>query len=754
MTCREKRMPIGLSRKTKRDDPPRGGVQSKVSVRQQLCAPGRTRPLAASVSVAVVGLLGSAGSCATPADAGSILMEEVFIFADSEEVRRLPGSAALVSPEQVSIEFANDINQLLKTVPGAYIREEDGYGLRPNIGIRGATSERSSKITVMEDGVMIAPAPYSNPAAYYFPTVLRMHAVEILKGAPLLRYGPQTTGGVVNLVSTPIPDELSGNVNLRAGQNGEQDVLANIGGRAGNFGFLLETAQRRSDGFKEIDRGSDSGYSIEDYLVKLSYDTERQSLLVKAQYSDELSDETYLGLTDADFDRNPDRRYGLSQPDQMNNYHSGFSVRYGFSVNEDVSINATAYRNNFSRDWFKLSGGNSFVNRANTGDLEAQAILDGTANATGLRYKYNNREYLSQGIEINVDQRAQGHSLSYGIRVHEDDMNRFQPIDVFDQVNGELIFSNRIEPTGGDNRIERADALSAWFIDAWELSDALNLNLALRYEDVDSSRQQFNDPDRIEAPIRRNNSSTEWLPGASLTYDMSDSLQLIAGVHRGFSPLGGGAQDFEEAETSVNWEAGFRFRGSWFLEAVAFYSDFDNKSENCSNANPCSNGATSGAFTTGQAVIQGLELQASTVLKIGSMSAPIDFAYTYTDAAISENNPTEGFADGDTLAAVPENTLSLRLGLETAMNWDNYAVIKYLDETCVTIGCNGDGNPFNRTEDLLVADLISRYTLSNDAVMFFKLENAFDERAIVSRQPEGARPNKPRTASVGVQYQF
>ena len=47
----------------------------------------------------------------------------------------------------------------------------------------------------------------------------------------------------------------------------------------------------------------DSGFDIQDYMVKLRWEGERQSVLLKAQYSEENSDETYLGLTDADFDR-------------------------------------------------------------------------------------------------------------------------------------------------------------------------------------------------------------------------------------------------------------------------------------------------------------------------------------------------------------------------------------------------------------------------------------------------------------------
>ena len=88
--------------------------------------------------------------------ANSQRLEEITIIGDREAAQTLPGSGSVVDFQQIQIEAASDINQLLKTVPGVYILEEDGYGLRPNIGIRAATSERSSKVTLMEDGVLIA----------------------------------------------------------------------------------------------------------------------------------------------------------------------------------------------------------------------------------------------------------------------------------------------------------------------------------------------------------------------------------------------------------------------------------------------------------------------------------------------------------------------------------------------------------------------------------------------------------------------
>jgi Fe(3+) dicitrate transport protein len=417
-------------------------------------------------------------------------------------------------------------------------------------------------------------------------------------------------------------------------------------------------------------------------------------------------------------------------------------------------MTATGYHNEFARDWFKLDGGGSLIDAANAGDAFAQGVLDGTEDVEGLKYKHNNRKYESQGVELNFDVDLGAHQLALGGRVHRDEMDRFQPVEYYDQVDGELVFRSLQRPAGSDNRREQAEALSFWAVDSWQFSDGLNLNLALRYEDVDSWRKQYADPARTELQSRRGNDTAEWLPGASLTYDLADNWQLLAGVHRGFSPLGGGATENEDPETSVNWEAGVRYSGGWFVEAIGFYSDFDNKTENCSNASPCSNGATSGSFITGKAVIAGLELQAGTSFALGDFNVPVDLMYTWTDATISDDNPELGFEDGDLLASVPENAFSLRLGVESSWGWGNYAVAKYIDEMCMDIGCNNGGTRYDRSEDLLVVDYISRYAFNDSALVFFKVENLFDERAIVSRQPDGARPNKPRTAMVGVEWTF
>ncbi|MEL7798922.1 TonB-dependent receptor family protein [Idiomarina loihiensis] len=697
---------------------------------------------------------------ATPAMAnnanGDTDIEQIKIIGSKTDARNVAGSSAVIDEEQMRIEVPSDINQLMKTIPGVYVREEDGEGLRPNIGIRAATAGRVSKVTLLEDGVMMAPAPYSNPAAYYFPTTFRMSSVEVLKGAPLLRYGPQTTGGVLNLVTTPVPEDFGGQVLTEFGENSSRDIHAHVGGTEGQWGFLLETVQRSSDGFKEIDRSSrDAGFDIEDYVAKLQWTGERQSLLAKVQYSEEISNETYLGLTDTDFAQNENRRYGLSEIDQMDNSHKGYSLNYAFQATDNLTLNVLGYYNEFARNWFKLDGGNAYVSAANNGDADALAILQGTQDEAGLNYKNNNRAYESKGIEANAQFVFETHNFEVGVRDHSDEMDRFQPVEIYDQVNGSLVYQGEVMPSGGNNRLEGADAVSFWLTDQWQATENLNVHFALRYEDVESYRNQFSDTAREQLDSTRSNDSDEWLPGVSFTYDVNENWQVLAGAHKGFSPLGGEAKEFQEPETSNNYEAGVRFnQGSFFAEAIGFYSDFSDTTQQCSIANPCDNGAESGSYVLGESTVTGLELQASNTFELGQFLMPVDFAYTYTKGEISQDNVVTGLMDGDELNDIPQNTFSVRIALDNNKGWVNYVVGKYIDEMCVSVGCNRDNSRFNKTESLFVTDFVSRYEVDNNMAVYFKVENLFDQQKIVARSPHGARPNKPQTASLGVEYTF
>ena len=289
-------------------------------------------------------------------------MDEITIVGDANAVQGIPGAANVIGSLELERFEYSDIQQLIRQVPGVSVQLEDGYGLRPNLSIRGTASDRSSRITLLEDNVLIAPAPYSAPAAYYFPTTGRMTQLEVLKGPAAITQGPYTVGGAINLISTPIPDNSGGMLNLDAGEFNSTRLHAHYGDSQERFGWLIETHQWNSDGYQNIDLvDNGSGLDKDDWMLKFRVNSDPnarvyQQLDVKLQYAQEDSEQGYLGLTDADFNQSPYRRYAASQLDKMETEHDQVIVGYQADFADGPTFTATLYSNNHERAWFKTEG--------------------------------------------------------------------------------------------------------------------------------------------------------------------------------------------------------------------------------------------------------------------------------------------------------------------------------------------------------------------------------------------------------------
>ena len=64
--------------------------------------------------------------------------------------------------------------------------------------------------------------------------------MEVLKGSSQIQYGPYTTGGAINFVSTEIPDSFAGKVTTSYGSFQTGQLHATIGDSVKNFGYMLE----------------------------------------------------------------------------------------------------------------------------------------------------------------------------------------------------------------------------------------------------------------------------------------------------------------------------------------------------------------------------------------------------------------------------------------------------------------------------------------------------------------------------------
>nr|ACZ28654.1 TonB-dependent receptor [uncultured organism] len=527
------------------------------------------------------------------------ILNKVMVIGNPANIDKIPGSAQVVTKEDIRQQNYDDINRVLRKVPGVYVREEDGFGLFPSISLRGVDTTRNAKITIMEDGVMMAPAPYSAPAAYYSPTTGRMSGLEVLKGSSQIKYGPHTTGGVINYLSTPVPTKETAYLKSTFGSFNEQRTHAYAGStfdtaNAGQFGVLIEGYKRQNDGFKTIDEtadfrnGDDTGFSKTDALIKLSWEPATQTyqrIELKYGNSELDANETYLGLTEADFNKDPTRRYAASRFDNMDAEQTQTSLRYAISPNDDLDIIATLYNNDFKRNWYKLNkvdGTNLSKVLATPGT--AQDCMKGTA-ACELKIKANNREYNAKGVEAVVYYRfgpdTARHEVTAGIRSHQDEVRRFQWEDKYAQdANGTISGMTPGTPGDAGDRLQKTEALAVFVQDTIEMG-RLTIVPGVRYEKLDQTSE---DPrgtlQGVGGTKDRDgkNSFDMTAGGVGAAWQFNDSWTGFGGVHSGFSPPSPrGTRGGLDPETSTSFEAGARYTNpqqALAAEATLFHAAF------------------------------------------------------------------------------------------------------------------------------------------------------------------------------------
>ncbi|MDC0920992.1 TonB-dependent receptor [Opitutales bacterium] len=678
------------------------------------------------------------------------------VIGTKADVPSLKGSGAILDKSDLDKFYYTDINDILRQVPGVYVRPETGYGFFPNISLRGVDPNRSAKVTLMEDGIPTAPTPYADPSAYYSPTAGRMAGFEVLKGTSSLKHGPNTTGGVINYLSTPIPNQQLSHLRASYGTDNERVAHAYSGGRTdfggGKLGYLLELFDHRSDGFhtlKSLNGAPDRNAPIErtDILLKLSYEFgEGDYLEFKAGRMDMDADVSYQGLSKADYATNPYQRYANTDTDNMDSDQTRYYLRYNKEFSDSLTMSTTVFLNEFNRNWLKLAKvGTSASSTTKVGkgvfaDATLISVLKGETDGY-YEVKSNDRSYQSKGILANFDYEVGINDIDFGFSYIEDDYNK-NPYytDKFTvTVAGTTTTRSKIVDDGSANYAYKdAEAFEAYIVDDIDFG-ALSLTPGVRYSSIDYANGT------------NARSLDDVIVGLGGTYELSDTLGLFSGIHQGhtFPDAESVAADNLDQEESLSFEVGAR---GVFSDISFEFAYFNTQLKDMLVLSNLNNGVA-GSANIGEGSIDGLEVQLATDLGTdGGFGIPVSASFTFTNTEFeSSTAPTTGYLSGasagNEFPYVPDFMMNLRGGLvfDKASTYLNF----HYQGSSYTDGANS--NELNKYGSL---DWSAFYDVSERVTVFTKVTNLTDETYVQSVLPDGYRVGKPRAVSVGMSYDF
>ncbi len=694
-------------------------------------------------------------------------IDTISIYGDEEISEVFYGGDAGISKRQLENTKATDIHQVLKQVPGVYIQEEDGSGLRPNIGFRGVHPHRSKKITLMEDGILLAPAPYSSPAAYYFPVMDNINGIEVFKGPSSTKFGPNSIGGSLNLKTRSYFDDTPLKAKFALGSFAEQHADIAYSQSWSRWKLLAHATYLSSEGFKVLPNGDHTGFQKINSGVKIKREFSfNKSLEFKFNYAGEDSAETYLGITREDFARDFRQRYSASQDDRLLSHFRQFQIKYQQAIGEHSIFSATAYNHSFDRLWSKFeSFSDKTVSIADvlykpTGRLlNFLEILKGRENSSSnlenVVIGNNDRSYLSRGLQLDystelpTNSNLHTHHLDVNIRLHYDSVERRQTKDEFAMTDGEL---NRVTPISvidlkgqNEDRSLSKSAVVGHFISFNQWDFVTNL----RFDSVESQKENF-----INNEIQKR-TDTLFTPGLEIAYNFTN-LRLYTGIHRGMSPVGPGQDNNIKPEESLNYQLGIKTKTLIQVETTAFLSQYSNIVSLCTFASGCSEDDVDRKFNGGAARIYGLEMAVGARPHYKSFQFPIRLSSTYTQAefasVFSSDSEEWGVGliqKGDPLPYIPNLQTHLSLGLQKE-NWLIETTIKHQTKSY------DQALSIDRKEiaPYGTVDVVGEYKWKKNLSTFLRGQNIFNKEYVTSFRPLGARPGRPQTFIVGTNFSF
>lgn len=664
-------------------------------------------------------------------------------------LRRLPGALTTLDAATLAGSQVFTATEALRKVPGVNVRDEEGFGLRPNIGVRGLNPTRSSKVLLLEDGVPFTIAPYGDNASYYHPPIERFESVEVLKGSGQIAYGPVTVGGIVNYVTPDVPKHTAAMARIAFGSRDYANVSGFAGTTAGRVGMSLDYMRKQGDGAR------DSVHSrLDDLSAKMHVTlTDVHSLTIKANYYGEDSTVTYSGLTEAEWAASP--RQNPFTNDAFVGDRTGVTATWKAQFG-GLLMTTNVYQSTFNRDWWRQSS-----NSGQRPNRRSDAACGGMANLqTTCGNEGRLRQYDFWGVEPRFRATPSVFGVTsetdFGVRVHAEQQDRLQKNGATPVArDGVLVESNQRENTAHSGFVQNRFLLGR-----------LTVTPGLRVEKVRYTRTN-----RLTA-VGGETSLTQWLPGIGAAFAPLSALTVYGGVHRGFAPprtedvISNTTGGVVELDSELSWdtEAGVRYTGTGLnAEATFFRMDYENQIVPASLAGGIGATLTNGGETLHQGVEFGLRADSAGLIG-GRQNIFTRVAYTALPSAkftgirySSVAGSSQVQVTNNRLPYAPDSLLSVTIGYQHPVGFDAQVeavrVSDQFGDDLNTVVPSPDGQ----------RGLIPGHTIWNAAAnwtiarlhssVFVAVKNVGDRLYIADRS-RGLLPGVPRLLQAGVRVRF
>jgi Fe(3+) dicitrate transport protein len=480
---------------------------------------------------------------------------------NATKVLEHPGARTIVDRQAIQESGATNVREVLRRIPGVQVQESNGTGgsdVSLNVGVRGLASRLSPRSTVLLDGVPLAVAPYGQPQLSLAPVSLgNIDAVDVVRGAGSVRYGPQNVGGIISFVTRPIPRTFTADASVSTdiyshGGNVKTMPSAFIGGTNENgLGGALLYSGVHGQGFRSDNDQTD----IDDLMLKGAYRISKTDEITASYHYYEAKAGMPGGLTAAQFAADP---FQSVRPfDSFSGRRNDVSLKYSHNDNNRKFEVLTYYTDSFRGSEIESEG---------TG-----------ASANQRRLVSYPRNYHTFAIEPRYSQLFRGQNVSHEVSVGY----RF-----LREASDEQASRTAFYAPGTVDAPNAPSTMYQWrtggtTANAVYIDDTINvgnwtITPGLRYEMIRSHVEDH-------FTNRRNDvKSDEPLPSLAVMYHLSDQWKLFANAGVSFGPL----QYFQIAQTTngltpekaKTYEVGTHFEtNGWGGELTVFNIDFDDE---------------------------------------------------------------------------------------------------------------------------------------------------------------------------------